>query len=57
MILRLYRIYKTGKSLYIKVLKPVYLDLRKDAYESDTDKKSISSKKKKRRKNVVHKKP
>ncbi|HWB63452.1 MAG TPA: hypothetical protein VG603_08080 [Chitinophagales bacterium] len=35
MIFRIYRVYKTGKTLYEKVLKPVYEELRKDAYASD----------------------
>ena len=33
MILRLYRAYKTGKTIYSKLLKPFYDELKKDADE------------------------
>ncbi len=45
MILRLYRAYKTGKTIYSKMLKPFYMELRKDAYENTE--KSIKQHKKK----------
>ena len=58
MIFRLYRLYKTGKTIYNRVLKPVYLDLRKDAYQLD-DKPNQKRKytRKKNKKNVVNQKP
>jgi hypothetical protein len=56
MIFRLYKIYSTGKTLYNRVLKPVYLELRKDAYELD-DKPKEKYTRKKSKKNVVNQKP
>lgn len=58
MIFRLFRWYSTGKTLYNRVLKPIYEDLRKDAYElEDTPKKTIKKTRKTTKKNVVNKKP
>jgi hypothetical protein len=56
MIYRLYKLYKTGKTLYTRVLKPVYEELRKDAYANDTDKRTLN-RKKKGNKNAVNQKP
>lgn len=55
MILRLYRAYKTGKTIYTKFLKPFYKELRKDAYASDEHKRTGNSKKKKT--NAINQKP
>ena len=58
MILRLYRLYKTGKTLYTKVLKPVYEELRKDAYALDAaDKRARNRKSKSKKNDAVHQKP
>jgi|GEM_PF-3561120 hypothetical protein len=58
MIFRLYKIYSTGKTLYKRVLKPVYLELRKDAYElDDKPKGKVKYTRKKSKKNVVNQKP
>jgi hypothetical protein len=49
MILKIFRGYQIAKTIYTKVLKPIYLELRKDAYAED-DKTVV------RRKKVVKKK-
>jgi hypothetical protein len=57
MLLKLYRAYKTGKTLYNKVLKPAYLELRKDAYELDKkDTRAQNRKRKTVKKNAVNQK-
>ena len=56
MILRLYSIYKTGKTVYTKLLKPIYEDLRKEAYTTETDKRTINRKRKKKTRNAVNQK-
>ena len=38
MFLKLFRGYKIGKTIYSKILKPVYLELRKDAYALEDSK-------------------
>jgi hypothetical protein len=53
MILRLYSAYKTGKKIYSKVLKPIYEELRRDAYAND----NITPTKKSKTKNADDKKP
>ena len=60
MIFKVFRVFgwfETGKTLYEKILKPVYLDLRKDAYEGDTNtevvKRTSNTKRKTSKKNVV----
>lgn len=53
MILRLYRAYKTGKTIYSKILKPFYQELKKDADEYE---KQQNLNKKKNRRNAEHKK-
>lgn len=53
MILKLYRAYKIGKTIYSKILKPFYEELRKDAYATE-DKRTTNRKRKK--KNAVNKK-
>ena len=53
MILKLFRAYGTAKTIYTKILKPIYEELRKDAYASD-DNKEV---KRKTKKNVKHQKP
>ena len=55
MILKLYRAYKTGKTIYSKMLKPFYEELRKDAYATEEDKRTKNRKRKK--KNAVNQKP
>lgn len=58
MLFRLYKIYTTGKTIYKRVLKPVYLELRKDAYElDDKQKEPIKYTRKKSKQNVVNQKP
>lgn len=57
MIFRLFKIYSTGKTIYNRILKPVYLELRKDAYSSDNpQQETIKYTRKKKKKNVVNKK-
>ena len=57
MIFKLFGWYGRGKMLYNRVLKPIYLELRKDAYElEDTSKKPIKKTRKTSKKNVVNKK-
>lgn len=53
MILKLYRAYKTGKTIYSKLLRPFYEELKKDAdeYERQQDLKN------KNNRDVKHKKP
>jgi hypothetical protein len=53
MILKLYRAYKTGRTIYSKILKPFYLELKKDADEYE---KQQNLNKKKNRRNAKHKK-
>jgi hypothetical protein len=53
MFLRLLSAYKTAKTIYSKVLKPVYEELRKDAYATD----KVITKRKAKTKNAVDKKP
>ena len=48
MIFRLFKIYSTGKTLYKRVLKPIYEELRKDAYKTE-DKRTRNRKKEKTR--------
>ena len=48
MILRIYGAYKTGKTIYSKVLKPFYEELRKDACEIE-DKRTYNRKRKSRK--------
>ena len=47
MIFRIFKIYQTGKTLYTKILKPIYEELRKDAYATD-DKRTNNRKRKKK---------
>ncbi|MFN8288078.1 MAG: hypothetical protein U0V74_15085 [Chitinophagales bacterium] len=54
-LLRLFRMYETGKFVYTKLLKPAYLELRKDAYALDADKRTVNRKKKKS--NAINQKP
>ena len=56
MILRIYSLYKTGKTIFSKLLKPIYEDLRKDAYADETDKRTINRKRKKKTSNAVNQK-
>lgn len=53
MILRLFQAYKTGKNIYGKILKPFYLELRKDAY---ADQEKPITKRKKKDTNAKHQK-
>lgn len=53
--LKLFRMYETGKFVYSKILKPVYLELRKDAYELEEEDKRTRNRKKKKT-NAVHQK-
>ena len=53
LLFRLINLYGTGKTIYTKVLKPIYLELRKDAYASDEVE---SVKRKTKKKNVKHQK-
>lgn len=46
MLFRLFKIYSTGKTIYKRVLKPIYEELRKDAYATE-DKRTRNRKKKK----------
>ncbi len=55
MILRLYRAYKTGKTIYTKILKPFYQELKKDADEYERQQKL--NKKKNNRRNAKYQKP
>lgn len=55
MILKLYRAYKTGKTIYTKLLKPFYEELKKDADEYERQ--QNLKKKKNNRRNVKYKKP
>lgn len=58
MILRLYRAYKTGKTIYTKLLKPFYEELKKDADEYEAAKKRKRNRKKvqkKKKANTVKK--
>ncbi len=58
MIFRLFKIYNTGKTIYNRVLKPVYLELRKDAYElDDKPNEKVKYTRKKSKKNVVNQEP
>jgi hypothetical protein len=52
MIFRIFKIYSTGKTIYNRVLKPIYEELRKDAYASDNTEKI-----KRKEKDVINKKP
>ncbi len=54
MIFRIFKIYSTGKTIYKRILKPIYEELRKDAYASD-DKRTRNRTKKKN--NAVNQKP
>jgi len=54
MIFRLFKIYSTGKTIYKRVLKPIYEELRKDAYATE-DKRTRNRIKKKS--NAVNQKP
>lgn len=54
MIGKLFKWYEWGKLAY-QIAKPVYLELRKDAYEFD-EKQEINKTKKKRKTNAVDKK-
>ena len=57
-MLRLFSWYGTGKTIYTRVLKPIYEELRKDAYELKTpEKETIKKTRKTSKKNVVNKKP
>ena len=64
-MLRLFSWYGTGKTIYKRILKPIYEELRKDAYELETEvEKTIKNTRpptgragKKRKKNVVNQKP
>jgi hypothetical protein len=55
MILKLYRAYKTGKTIYTKLLRPFYEELKKDADEYERQ--QNLKKKKNNRRNAKHKKP
>jgi hypothetical protein len=52
MMLNLYRVYKTGKTIYSKLLKPIYEELRKDAFEEED---KITKPKKRKPTNAVDK--
>ncbi len=52
MIFRIFKIYSTGKTIYNRVLKPIYEELRKDAYASDNTEPI-----KRKEKDVINKKP
>ncbi len=54
-LLKLFRMYETGKFVYTKILKPAYLELRKDAYALEDNKRTRNRKKKKS--NAVNQKP
>ncbi len=54
MIFRLFKIYSTGKTIYKRVLKPIYEELRKDAYATE-DKRTRNRKKNKS--DVINQKP
>ncbi len=56
-LFKFFRFYQSGKMLYSKVLKPVYEELRKDAYASEPDKYTRNKKRKTVKKNVVNQKP
>lgn len=52
MILKIFRGYKIGKTIYSKILKPIYEELRKDAYASE----NTELTKRKTKKNAKHQK-
>ncbi len=54
MIFRIFKIYSTGKTIYNRILKPIYEELRKDAYATE-DKRTRNRIKKKS--NAVNQKP
>ncbi len=56
MIFRLFKIYSTGKTIYNRVLKPIYQELRKDAYATE-DKRTRNRIRKKKKTNAVNQKP
>jgi hypothetical protein len=54
MIIQLYRAYKTGKTIYTYVLKPIYEELRRDAYATEDE---TVIKRKRKTQNAKDKKP
>ena len=53
MIFRLFKIYKTGKTIYSRVLKPVYDELKKDAEKLES-KEQKNDRTRKIKKNVIN---
>ncbi len=53
MIFKLFRTFGTVKTVYTKILKPIYEELRKDAYASE----NTEPIKRKKRTNVINQKP
>jgi hypothetical protein len=56
MLWDIFKLYGRGKFVYNRILKPVYLELRKDAYAEDTEPVKEKTKKKTKRKNAVNQK-
>ncbi len=57
MILRIYRVYKVGKTIYRKMLKPFYDELRKDAYATEDKKRTKKRIRKTNKEHADNKKP
>ena len=57
MIFRMFKWYSTGKTIYQRVLKPIYEELRKVAYAEDTPKEKKIKITRKKKTNVVNQKP
>ncbi len=53
MIFKLFRAYKTGKIIYSKILKPVYEELKRDAYSTENKR---TRNRKPKKKDAVNKK-
>ena len=56
MLWDLFKAYGRGKFVYNKILKPIYLELRKDAYATETEPVTEKIKKKTNKKNAVNQK-
>lgn len=57
MILRLYSAYKTGKTIYTRILKPVYEKLKENAEAFEAAEELKKKNRKKKKNNVVNQKP
>ena len=56
MIFRMFKWYGTGKTIYQRVLKPIYEELRKDAYAADAPEEKKIKITRKKKTNVVNQK-